>query len=525
MPAMNLIRTLKFILAACCVAFAAGSVRAALVDAVEYYNAPLDHYFVTANADEIGKLDAGFFAGWKRTNLSFKVFEPADPTAGALAVCRFYGQPQAGLDSHFYSASAQECAEVEQKFPLAWLLESSNVFRVFLPDTTTGQCPAATLPVYRSWNNRSDSNHRYTTDTTVHDSMIAKGHIAEGYGPGPRPVAMCAPVPPNTSSPTCTLSASSTSAGTGSSVLLNAFCSGNPTGYSWTNCSSTGPQCTAMSANAGDVTYTVVASNAFGSSGPATITVTWTTPPPPPPPENRPVCSLITSAQHPSPVVGQLLVVQSFCTGNPNAYQWTNCVSSTSNCFVRSSIAGPVTYTMTASNSGGTSDPVTANVNWTGAATPPAGLCGQYPSALYSDVGTGSVVAYSLFNEAPAFAWDGVWAIRFTVPSTATSGAFGALQVAEFGGPPTFRDITLSTTACDFRPTDISGASGPVAAASGLTAALSFVAGAPQPPTAGLTPGGTYYLNVRNYQRSSTTITCSSSPGRCDALANISLPR
>ncbi len=37
--------------------------------------------------------------------------------------------------------------------------------------------------VYRLWNNRADSNHRYTTDPTLKAAMIAKGYIAEGYGP------------------------------------------------------------------------------------------------------------------------------------------------------------------------------------------------------------------------------------------------------------------------------------------------------------------------------------------------------
>jgi hypothetical protein len=269
----------------------------------------------------------------------------------------------------------------------------------------------------------------------------------------------------------------------------------------------------------------VVATNAVGAGTPASTTVTWTTPPPPPPPENRPVCSLVVTSQNPSPAVNSLLVVQSFCSGNPTSYQWTGCVSSNSNCLVRASTAGPATYTLVAANSVGASDPAQATVGWTAAPLPPAGACAQFPSALYTDVGTGSVVAYTTFSEPPAFAWDGAWAVRFTVPATATSGAFGALQVAEFGGPPTFRDVTLSTTACDFRATDPAGVSGPLAAAAGLTPQITFVAGAPMPPTVGLTPGATYYFNVRNYQRSAAIITCAATPGRCDALANISLPR
>ena len=42
--------------------------QAGTLDAVEYYNAALDHYFVTSMPNEIAKLDAGGFVGWQRTN-------------------------------------------------------------------------------------------------------------------------------------------------------------------------------------------------------------------------------------------------------------------------------------------------------------------------------------------------------------------------------------------------------------------------------------------------------------------------
>jgi hypothetical protein len=60
-----------------------------------------------------------------------------------------------------------------------------------LPDPTTGACPAADVPVYRMWDNRADTNHRYTTDPAVRAQMVAKDWIAEGYGPDQ--VIMCAP--------------------------------------------------------------------------------------------------------------------------------------------------------------------------------------------------------------------------------------------------------------------------------------------------------------------------------------------
>ena len=59
-----------------------------------------------------------------------------------------------------------------------------------LPNTTTGACPAGTVPVYRLWNQRFDSNHRFTTDPVVKAQMVARGYVAEGYGPDA--VSMCA---------------------------------------------------------------------------------------------------------------------------------------------------------------------------------------------------------------------------------------------------------------------------------------------------------------------------------------------
>ena len=54
----------------------------------------------------------------------------------------------------------------------------------------TGACPAGTTPVYRVWNNRADSNHRYLTSRDLRDQMVYRGYIAEGYGPDA--VIMCA---------------------------------------------------------------------------------------------------------------------------------------------------------------------------------------------------------------------------------------------------------------------------------------------------------------------------------------------
>jgi len=109
---------------------------------------------------------------------------------GRHPVCRAYGTPKAGLDSHFYSASMEECYSTLSGFNDAWLLEASEIFQMDLPDPVTGACPSGDVPVYRVWNKRTDSNHRYTTSMAVRDQMVARGYIAEGYGPNN--VTLCA---------------------------------------------------------------------------------------------------------------------------------------------------------------------------------------------------------------------------------------------------------------------------------------------------------------------------------------------
>jgi hypothetical protein len=117
---------------------------------VEYFNGNLSHFFITTYPAEMAKLDAEQ-SGWLRTGGVFLAYgtDPATRPSNAVPVCRFYGLPQAGLDSHFFSASAQECTEVMQRFGNAWLLETDNAFGVLLPDLQTGSCPSGTLPVHR----------------------------------------------------------------------------------------------------------------------------------------------------------------------------------------------------------------------------------------------------------------------------------------------------------------------------------------------------------------------------------------
>jgi len=159
-----------------------------VVDVIEYYNVGLDHYFMTASQYEAGILDNGIIAGWSRTGASFRAH--AMPAATASAVCRFYIPPAQG-DSHFYSAFPFECTAAHVSFP-TFVEESPAAFYIAQP-SASGACQSGTVPVYRVWNQRADSNHRYTTSVAVRDEMVLRGYVAEGYGPDS--VAMCAVAP------------------------------------------------------------------------------------------------------------------------------------------------------------------------------------------------------------------------------------------------------------------------------------------------------------------------------------------
>jgi hypothetical protein len=180
-------------------------------------------------------------------------------------------------------------------------------------------------------------------------------------------------------------------------------------------------------------------------------------------------------------------------------------------------------YSVIARNEGGSSPPATLAVNWASAPSAP-GYCAQFPSYLFSDIGTQSVrVESSVMQKPPGFAWNGAWTVRFTVPPTMRTTSLGRLSAAEFAGPATTRQVTISNSPCDFRAVDASGASGPFATQFGSTTTLLFTVDPSRSGVPLLAPGGTYYFNVRNVDANGSP-TCSASLGRCDALVEAFMP-
>ncbi len=154
--------------------------------AKEYFNTPLGHYFVTADPSEQRSVETGGAGpGWSPTGQVFGVYGDTTaflppPDVLLRRVCRFYGKPSVGPNSHFYTSDASECEFVKARDP-GWQYEGS-VFTV-VQKRFADQCPTRYVPVYRSYNNgfvRNDSNHRYTPDLATHEAMIARGWANEG---------------------------------------------------------------------------------------------------------------------------------------------------------------------------------------------------------------------------------------------------------------------------------------------------------------------------------------------------------
>jgi len=149
------------------------------IDVVEFHNGVDGQYFITADNREIALLDGGGLGpDWSRTGASFRAWPPDAPQGDALPVCRFFGTPGVGPNSHFYTAYANECAIVRND--PHWI-EEGVTFRARLP--VAGTCAASDATVQRLWwqgDAVTASRHRYVTDWTTADAMRAAGWVLEG---------------------------------------------------------------------------------------------------------------------------------------------------------------------------------------------------------------------------------------------------------------------------------------------------------------------------------------------------------
>jgi fermentation-respiration switch protein FrsA (DUF1100 family) len=139
----------------------------------EFYNPVINHYFVTADAGGIDRVQRGDFGtSWQSTSQGFKV--DAAPPPGLptrAAACRFRAAFRDPTYA-FYTVNAAECDLV--KANRGWRYQGVSFYAIPASGNT---CPDGYLGVHRAYNNgfvRNDSNHRYTTsDSTMRDMQAA----------------------------------------------------------------------------------------------------------------------------------------------------------------------------------------------------------------------------------------------------------------------------------------------------------------------------------------------------------------
>lgn len=185
---------------------------------VEFYNRFLRHYFLTAAQSEIDSIDAGGGgAGWARTGFNFRAFSTKGAPAYSNPVCRFYGLPGLGPNSHFYTAFPSECAYIQSTDP-GWLFEGL-AFNVVMPDA--GICRPGYKPVYRSYNGLAAVNDSdYVTPST-------NSSICECCSPaGSRKASSCAPRMTRISRYTCPVAR--VHIGQRAAAFLSLYLTGSP---------------------------------------------------------------------------------------------------------------------------------------------------------------------------------------------------------------------------------------------------------------------------------------------------------
>jgi hypothetical protein len=82
-----------------------------------------------------------------------------------------------------------------------------------------------------------------------------------------------------------------------------------------------------------------------------------------------PSCTLGSS--NTAPGINTSITLTATCNGSPTTYSWTGCTSTGPTCTRTETTTGSRTYSVTATNAGGTSAPTSISINWQATAGPP----------------------------------------------------------------------------------------------------------------------------------------------------------
>ncbi len=315
----------------------------------------------------------------------------------------------------------------------------------------------------------------------------------------------------------CTASVPATSLpSTGGPVSLTGACTTGPvTSWSWTrnstvfssaqNPTDNLPANTTSSSIS--YTYALTACNGISCAAPVTATPGPVTVAAAPVPSGCTITPTPSNASLPS-TGGNISMTVACTAGGPfTAFNWrkntttfgTN--TATQNDTLQSNPnATPVqtTYDVQVCNSAGCATRV-SQVFTVAGVTVSATMCSQYNNVIQVDLPTGSPDQL-VTQTYGGFMSDGVFVGRFTAAASSAT-ANGQLNWAEYGDPPTYRLVTLSTQPCDFRGEGVwsvgDGTNYPLRWSGGQTGGIEYTI-TPEAGNPMLQIGQVYYINIRN---------------------------
>jgi hypothetical protein len=346
--------------------------------------------------------------------------------------------------------------------------------------------------------------------------------------------------------PVCTIAASSLTPATGSSLTLTATCTGDAFGWLWTGpataCSTYSPVCTDTQATAGAKTYTVFGGNGVGQGPVASVTVNWTTPTTPP---TGCAVTRTTPSSGTLPQTGGAVQLNGACSGGSavTAWEWRKngaTVSSQTTAQYAETLpanagTSAITYSYEAracagaSCSAWTTPLTTVSVSGT---TVSAGFCSQFPEVTIFDLpwaGTGTnPIDTAAFP--PGFEPNRIYVGKLTVPAGAVPlSSPGSVTFVEHVDGQAQRVMSISSEACDFRGfvpgsaslTDPTGANYPLKWSNDINPQIFYQLGSSL-FNAVLTPGKTYFVNIRNVNWNTGAQSCFTAT--CNGRFNVRAP-
>lgn len=338
---------------------------------------------------------------------------------------------------------------------------------------------------------------------------------------------------------TCVAQATPANPAGGATVTLSAACTPAATSVSWqasrdctTPTAASATTATVVEAGGRSCVYTATANG--GGSGAASVV--WGVGGGGG--ANAPTgCSIArTPANGALGASGGAISMQGSCTGGGavTSWQWRknaqsgwSAAQAPTDTLPANTGAAQVTYTYGLTACAGASCAAEVVTSFTVAGAVAAGFCGQYSDVVTTDLPwPGTIDTANAGGVRP----ETMYVVRFTVPAGATASQPGLLRAVEFMGEPANRVMSLSTQPCDFRgytagsfgAVDPTGATAPLFWSSDQTPNMSIRLTSMTGPAPKLTPGQTYYANIRTISFFSGTTSCTQST--CDMRVSLTAP-